>query len=335
MSTRLIRGWSVHGFDAWILENAALRVVVVPELGGKVLELIDKAGDRDLLWHNPRTGPRRAPFGGNFDDWWCGGWDEIFPTGDVAHLHGEPLPYMGELWSVPWTVRDESVSERAVAITTIGHATIAPARVERRLELRGDEPILRATYRLANLDLRPLPYLWGIHPAFAASPAHRIDLPAARMLVGVSSDPSLGTPGETYKWPNLHIPGTANATRDMRQVQPREAAVFGGHWATQLAEGWVALTDTRSRRGIAIVFPSDVFTAVWLWQVYGGWRGHYHVALEPWTGHPMQLDEAVKAGTASMLGLGEARETSVALVVYADKDGVAEVLPVGEGFAVR
>jgi galactose mutarotase-like enzyme len=335
MSTRLIRGWSVHGFDAWILENAALRVVVVPELGGKVLELVDKAGDRDLLWHNPRTRPRRAPFGGNFDDWWCGGWDEIFPTGDVARLHGDPLPYMGELWSVPWTVRDESVSERAVAITTIGHATVAAARLERRLELRGDEPILRATYRLANLDLRPLPYLWGIHPAFAVSSDHRIDLPAASMLVGVSSDVTLGAPGDTYEWPNLCLPGGANATRDMRRVQPREAAVFGGHWATQLAEGWVALTDTRARRGIAIAFPPDIFTAVWLWQVYGGWRGHYHVALEPWTGHPMQLDEAVEAGAASMLGIGETREASVALVVYADQDGVAEVIPVGEGFAVR
>lgn len=334
MSARLVRGWSVHGFEAWILENAALCVVVVPELGGKVLEFVDKVGDRDLLWHNPRTDPRRAPFGAHFDDWWCGGWDEIFPTGDVAHLHGEPLPYMGELWSVPWSVREEPAAAGAVAVAVTGHGTIAPARFERRLELRDDEPVLRARYRLTNLDLRPLPYLWGIHPALAVSPAHRIDLPAGRMLVGVSSDPVLGTPGDAYAWPRLPLPGT-DRTRDMRRVPPQDAAVFGGHWATQLREGWVALTDTGTRRGLAIAFPLDVFRAAWLWQVYGGWRGHYHVALEPWTGHPMQLDEAIASGSASVLGPGETREATVAFVVFGDKSAVNHVVADGQGFAVR
>ena len=334
MTARLVRGWSVQGFDAWLLENAALRVVVVPELGGKVLELIDKVGDRDLLWHNPRTPPRRAPYGAHFDDWWCGGWDEIFPTGDVAHLHDEPLPYMGELWSVPWSAREEPAPEGAVAIATTGLATIAPARLERRLELRADEPVLRASYRLTNLDLRPLPFLWGIHPALAVSPAHRIDLPAGRMLVGVSSDPWMGVPGATYGWPNLSVPGSAEA-HDMRRVPAAEAAIFGGHWATELREGWVALTDTQARRGLAIAFPLEVFRAAWLWQVYGGWRGHYHVALEPWTGRPMQLDEAIANGTADVLAPGETREASVEFVVYGDRAAVTAVERDGEGFAVR
>jgi galactose mutarotase-like enzyme len=331
---RLVRGWSIAGLDAWILENRSLRVVVVPELGGKVLELIDKAGDRDLLWHNPRTPPRRAPFGAFFDDWWCGGWDEIFPTGDVAHLHDEPLPYMGELWSVPWSAREEPAGEGAVAMTATGHATIAPARLERRLELRGDEPVLRATYRLTNLDLRPLPYLWGIHPALAISPAHRIDLPAGRMLVGVSSDGALGTPGLEYEWPLLPSAGAPEGVRDMRYVPGRDALVFGGHWATGLRDGWVALTDTLTRRGLAIAFPLEVFRAAWVWQVYGGWRGHYHLALEPWTGHPMQLDQAVASGAARVLEPGETQEAAVSFVVYGDRTSVSRVAPDGEGFVV-
>lgn len=335
MSARLVRGWSVDGFDAWILENRALRVVVLPELGGKVHELVDKAADRDLLWHNPRTAPRRAPFGANFDDMWSGGWDEIFPTGDVAHLHGEPLPYMGELWSVPWTARQDVADEGAAAMTATGLATIAPARLERRLELRGDEPVLWASYRLTNLDRRPLPYLWGIHPALAVSPAHRIDLPAGRMLVGVSSDLSLGTPGTTYTWPRLPTPGAADPSRDMRRVPPPEAMEFGGHWATELHDGWVALTNTAARRGLAIVFSLEVFRAAWLWQVYGGWRDHYHVALEPWTGHPMQLDDAVARGTADLLAPAETRTATVAFVVFDGKTSVTGVETAPEGVVVR
>jgi len=334
MTARLVRGWAVRGIDAWILENAALRVTVLPDLGGKVFELVDKVADRDLLWHSPRTPPRRAPFGAWFDDWWCGGWDEIFPTGDVARLHDEPLPYMGELWSVPWTVTREDEGDGVCAITTTGLATIAPARLERRLELHGDEPVLRARYRLTNLDHRPLPFLWGIHPGLAVTDAHRIDLTASEMLVGVSSGTSLGVPGQTYTWPFLPDPSAPGGQRDIRLVRGADAVVFGGHWATDLREGWVALTDTVTHRGVAIVFPLDVFPAAWLWQVYGGWRGYHHVALEPWTGFPMQLEEASAAGRARELAPGETLTAEVAFVVYGGRTSVGSVASAGDGFVV-
>lgn len=334
MSARVTEGWSVHDSPALILENAALRVTVLPELGGHVLELIDKAADRDLLWVNPRTRPRRAPYGAHFDDWWSGGWDEIFPTGDRAKLHGEELPYMGELWSVPWTVEAGAAGERAW-VSTAGLATMAPARLERTLELRDDEPVLRVHYRLTNLDVRPLPFLWGIHPSFAVTPAHRIDAPAGEMRVGVSSGPAMGTVGTTYSWPAQPDRTAAGGLRDVRRVLPASAAVFGGHWATDLAAGWLGLTDTSTHRGVAIAFPVEIFPHAWLWQVYGGWRGHHHLCLEPWTGYPMQLEEAQAAGRARVLQPGESLEADVALVLFSGLDAVAAVERRGDGFLVR
>ncbi|MCJ7711284.1 MAG: DUF5107 domain-containing protein [Chloroflexi bacterium] len=334
MTARVTDGWAYRGLPAVVLENAALRVTVLPELGGHVLELFDKSLDRNLLWANPRTAPRRAPYGAHFDDWWSGGWDEIFPTGDQALLHDELLPYMGETWSVPWEVRSGAEGD-AAWVETVGHATIAPARFERTLHLDGNAPILRVRYRITNLDVRPLPFLWGIHPSFAVTPDHRIDLPGGTMLVGVSSDPLMGAVGSTYRWPRQPVPGRAAADRDARVVLPRDAAVFGGHWATDLEAGWLALTDTVSRRGIAIVFPHDVFPHAWLWQVYGGWRGHHHLCLEPWTGYPMQLEEAQAAGRARVLEPGASLETEVAFVLFDGLDGVGSVEPDGPGFAVR
>ncbi len=334
MSARVAEGWSLHGIAALVLENAALRVTLLPELGGHVLELVDKEADRNLLWSNPRTLPRRAPYGAHFDDWWSGGWDEIFPTGDRADLHAEQLPYMGELWSVPWTAQVGSAQDRAWVLAT-GLATIAPARFERTLELRGDEPVLRAHYRVTNLDVRPLPFLWGIHPAFAVTPDHRIDHPGRAMLVGVSSGPTMGEVGSAYAWPHQPDPSSPAGGRDVRRVRPASDAVFGGHWATDLPEGWLALTDTSTRRGVAIVFDRQVFPHAWLWQVYGGWRGHHHVALEPWTGHPMQLEEAQAAGRARILRPGESLETDVALALYSGIDAVSAVGQQAGGFAVR
>jgi galactose mutarotase-like enzyme len=333
MTARVSGAWSHQGFAAVVLENAALRVTVLPELGGHVLELVDKVLDCNLLWANPRTPPRRAPYGAHFDDWWSGGWDEIFPTGDRAVLHNELLPYMGETWSVPWEAASGTGAGSAW-VSTAGHATIAPARLERTLRLVGDAPVLRASYRITNLDVRPLPFLWGIHPCFAVTDAHRIDHPARTMLVGVSSGPPMGEVGTTYRWPDQPA-GEAGVRRDARAVLPPEAAVFGGHWATDLQEGWLALTDTASRRGIALVFPREVFPHAWLWQVYGGWRGHHHVCLEPWTGYPMQLEEAALAGRARVLEPGAALEAEVAFVLFGGLDHVSSVEPEGLAFVVR
>ena len=233
------------------LENRALRVTVIPELGGKVFELIDKAADLDLLWHNERTPPRPAPYGAHFDDWWSGGWDEIFPTGDRAVLHDELLPYMGELWSVPWTARSEVVSEEAV-LRTSTYATMAPARFERRLSLRGDEPVLRASYRIVNLDVRPLPFLWGIHPAFSVGPDHRIDHPATRCSWASPRTPRWAASASPTRGRTCPIHQRPRASRDVRVVRPRSDGVFGGHWATDLQQGWLALTNTDTRRGLAL-----------------------------------------------------------------------------------
>lgn len=304
--TAVVRPARVGAHEAVVLENTTVRVVVVPELGGHATELVDVAIGQNLLWVNPRTAPRVAPYGAYFDDWWSGGWDEIFPSGDAGRLHGEQLPYMGELWCVPWASSSGADDEEAWVVAS-AFGTIAPARFERRLSLRGDEAVLRAHYRIENLDVRPLPFTWGIHPAFAVTPQHRIDHPGRRMLVGVSSAARMGEEGSTYRWPD--------GPRDMRRALARESGVFGGHWVTDLPEGWLSLVDESTGRGVRIEFDPAIFPVAWLWQVYGGWRGHHHVALEPWTSRPMDLEGAQAAGTSRSLEPGEVVETDVRFVL--------------------
>ena len=328
------RATTWRGLEALQLDNGLLRATIVPSMGGHVAELVDVAAGRDLLWHNPRATPRPAPYGAYFDDWWSGGWDEIFPSGDSGLLHDEPLPYMGELWCVPWTGSASTAGDGEVAAEATGFGTVSPARFTRRLTLRPGDPVLRASYRIENLDVRPLPFAWGIHPAFAVGPGHRIDLPARAMVVGVSSSPELGAPGEAYSWPALPDPSAHGGVRDVSAVRGREAGVFGGHWAT-LDEGWLALTDTATRRGIAIVFDREVFPFAWLWQVYGGWRGHHHLALEAWTSRPMDLGGAIGAGTSRGLEPGEVLETEVAFVLHEGLDAVHAVDRTGDAYEVR
>jgi hypothetical protein len=130
-------------------------------------------------------------------------------------------------------------------------------------------------------------------------------------------------------------PFAPDGVRDMSRVLPRDAGVVGGHWATDLADGWLALTDTAARRGVAIVFDREVFRHAWLWQVYGGWRGHQLLALEPWTGRPQDIGGAVEAGEARVLAPGERLETWVAFALHEGLDRVSGVDRTAEGLVVR
>jgi hypothetical protein len=68
MSVRVTAEWTYRGLQALVLGNDELRVVILPELGGKIWQLTDTRDNRDFLWHNPRVKPRRVPFGAVYDE---------------------------------------------------------------------------------------------------------------------------------------------------------------------------------------------------------------------------------------------------------------------------
>jgi hypothetical protein len=126
----------------------------------------------------------------------------------------------------------------------------------------------------------------------------------------------LGRTGDTYSWPLL-------GDRDMRWTLGPESLDLTLHYLTELEDGWVACTDTDARRGFGLVFERAVFPVVWLWASYGGWRGAYHAIVEPWTGYPSSLSDAVAAGRARTLAPGEALETTLSAVIYGGVESVS------------
>lgn len=318
MTVRLETGWTLHGLECLRLENRHVAIDVLPQRGGNIFRLIDKAADRDVLWKNPRVGPHVAPFGGNFDDHWAGGWDEAFPGGAPSpNRHGETLPYMGEVWSSPATWRVLADGPQACSIELAVQTPITPARFTRVLTLRHEEPVLHVAYRIEHVGTMAFDYAWGVHPALAITRHHRFDVPAARGEADANdvTGALLGRPGERYDWPLL-------GGEDLRVARAPDLGAAGLHYLTELRAGWVAATDTATRRGFGLVFDHARFPAVWLVLGYGGFRGFHQALLEPWTAYPTRLSDAVAAGRAAVLEPGEVVETEVAAVLY---DGVASV----------
>lgn len=307
--------WSFRGFKAVILENEFLRVTVIPELGAKIHEFVHKPSDHDFMYHHPRTECRAPVFDVNVDNWLSGGMDEAIPTGHPCSYKGENYPFLGEAWSLAWYYQIQKDSKTEVCLYLKRPLIISPLIVERWVSLKQGEMMLRFRHRITNVGFQPFDFLWGLHPCFAITPDYRIDLPADEVWIEESlPDNRLGKAGTKYSWP--FAPDKERNQVDMRIVAPPESGTMDFHYVTTLKEGWLALTDTKKKEGVAIVFPKEIFKSIWLWLVYGGWRGIYTAAVEAWTGYPAKLSEAITNGVCSNLLPGKTMECETRLIIH-------------------
>jgi len=314
---------------AVVLENRNLRVVVLPELGGRIWSVRYKPHDRELLWHNPRIPPQSAPFGAVFDNAWCGGWEEMFPSPAPCVIQGESYPDHGEVWCVPW--KDTASTDRgSVSLLLTCDARISAVQLQKQITLRAEESCLEVSYSLRNPTLADFPFIFALHPAFAVTPGCRIDFPP----MTVELDPTyLGTltgVASPFAWPNATRNGKAV---DLRHVPPHSSGEVYFFYGRGFQEGWCAVTDPASRLTWGLVFSPQFFRACWLFASYGGWRNHDLAILEPSTSFPQQMQEAIRNKTAAVLPAGGTVETCVTLQVQEELKQVVGIAPNGAFYA--
>jgi hypothetical protein len=322
MAVTIDTNWHYKGFRVITLENRYLKLDIIPELGATIYNLLYKPADRNLLWHNPRIGLRSVAIGNSYDNNFRGGWDELFPNDCAEVYRGESYPDHGELWCQAWNFEITETSSKACTLHLFVNGSVTPTRMEKWITLRYDEPKIYFRHKLTNLAQWPLEYLWKFHPALQVSQHHRLDLPARSVEAAVSIRNGRGASGQCYQWPFLQSDGE---THDIRKVLPPEANVAEMHYATELDQGWCALTDTSSKLGFGLHFDKDLFSSVWLFMSYGGWRGLYTVILEPSTTVPATLQEAKQRGRlASVNGLSSL-ETESFCVIYEGLSAVSNI----------
>jgi len=195
---------------------------------------------------------------------------------------------------------------------------ISPVRAEKTVTLLVDSPVLQMRYEITNIGPLPLEFIWGTHPALEAHEHLILRIPAKTGIVGQATDSRLGLPGQRYAWPRLETPA---GVMDMSRVQGIEAKVACGHYAVDLEGGWYAVEDTRSGEGFLLKFPLELCPYLWMWLVYGGWRGYPHIIVEPWTSYPNKLAEAVQQTTHRTLPPREHFAVEVAATVYRSEEG--------------
>ena len=303
---RVTTGWSLHGLDALVLANDRLRVVLLPQLGGRIWEITPVATGRQLLWHNPGVPVAPVPFGSGYDDNFLGGWDELFPNDLPEELAGEPFPDHGEVWSVPWTwevLPGPDAAVRLSVTTRISHSTIV-----RTVRLAPGSDAIEVEVSLTNGSGAELPMLHKQHLAVDLPPGSRIDLPAGTVEIGDFGRPRAGVPGERFDWPMA-------AGVDFSAPPQADGAVSELLFLTGFAEGWCACTGPDGV-GIGLVFDNGVYPSVWTFASWGGWRSHRVAVLEPCTGVGLSVAEGRADGRHRSLAPGETITTALSAVVY-------------------
>jgi hypothetical protein len=215
----------------------------------------------------------------------------------------------------------------------VSTGTRLPLRLERRMRLSPDGPVLLIEETATNESPLPVPFIWGHHPAFDAPPGTLLDVPATTLRCNTEFDTSLVdvVPGGEGRWP--FAPAKRGPDVDLSRVpaHPVERLAY-----LDLSEAWAALRRPDGL-GIAMAWDGETFGHCWLWQEYGGpdfpWYGRAAItAIEPHVTWPEDgLAAAAADGRARTLAPGASHRTWISMALFdAASDPVTGVGRAGE-----
>jgi galactose mutarotase-like enzyme len=256
-----------QGFDVYSLNNEAVELAVVPELGARIISLKDRRTEREWMWHPPGGLQlfRNSP-GDDFSQSPLVGIDECLPTIAACSWQGQELPDHGEVWSVPWQVNAAAWEDGR--LETSVRLKILPFTFERTIELQGNE--IQISYRLDNHGTEEKHFLWAIHPLLRLQAGDRLDLPAStrELLNGAA-------------W----VDAVATAIPEQNHSK-----IF----AAPVTEGLSAVSNHATGDRLEFEWDPTENSTLGLWLTRGGWHGHHHFALEPMNADTDALPQAVE-----------------------------------------
>lgn len=304
------------------LESDSLRAVIDPDRGGDLL-FVGRPRGANALFHEPWDTPLRAglstTYGSGTLDWlshYRGGWQVMFPNaGAECTVDGVPHPVHGEVSSAP-----AEVIELSPTHVLLRSATRLPLRIERHISVAVGGPVLHVEERIENESGWPVSYVWGHHPAIAASPGMRIDLPVGPLHVDEEFDDRDAdlAQGAVGTWPEVAARKGGVAALDAIPDVPVERVCY----LPDRPAGWAAVREPATGQGVGLAWDLDAFPHLWLWEQMNGRRFPFYgrarlVALEPascWPGDG--LARAIERGQARALASGGVATAWVTLSLF-------------------
>jgi len=252
------------------LENDFLRVSLLPELGGRIYEMIFKPTGNNELYRNPVIKP--SPWGPPEQGGWIG-------AGGIEW--GLPVPEHGYEWGVPWTATVVSGTDGTLTVHLRDSAPDAPRlRMAVSVSLPPDSARLLLTQRLENGLSVPIDFSYWqnamLAPGAPNAPTEnlRFIIPPDRMQVHSRGCAPTGVnlPDEKGVFPWAVVDGV-----DMARLgnwcgwlgffaYPQSQANFAGVYDSALDEGAFHSFDAavwRGTKGFAFGWSNPIPATNW------------------------------------------------------------------------
>ena len=273
-----------------VMESDRLAIIVIPESGGKIQSIFDKAKKKEYLYQSKREEYKKSNYGDNFGEGDTSGFDEVFPSIDTCCYPTGPwagiqIPDHGEVWAQPWAY---SATENSVLLSI--HGVRFPYRMEKKIEFLRDNSF-RLSYKAVNLSNFDFDFIWAPHPFFLCEADTRIVLPRSvqKIITSCPLPNKLGAYGTIHAWPVTET--SAGEKYDISKVYPKYAGKCEKYYsAEKMEEGWCALRNDASGDIIGLSYPVDKLPYLGVWE--GIFGKDYITALEPCTGAMDRLDVA-------------------------------------------
>lgn len=182
-------------FQKLVLRSSRLEVTLLPDIGGKVGQIVDRKTGEPLMV-SPTRAYQQIPTGTQWTDYDISGMDDCFPNIEpgsypFSGLRGQQLFQMGEWVYGGWDVNQ--AGDGNVVLERRGIRFDYLARKTYRL-LEPDT--LEIQYEVRNLADSPFRYLWSAHPLIAVKDEFELELPNDGIHFKVFPGP-----GEYHSWP--------------------------------------------------------------------------------------------------------------------------------------
>ncbi len=315
---------SADGFDTICLSNGRMSVSVLPQLGGKIHEIIDMRSGRDWLWKNPHIPLRHPSPNMNYDkELDSGGWDEILFSIEPCDLElpGGDHFSIGDHGSVvdkPWQNIETGINVAGEAVCKLSVEGHTPHfKLVRKMVLHADQPRLECLYRLTNTGNQPWPWLWCAHPLFAVEDDMCIDIQNGQPIRLMQADQALidadlfwpisrSTQGEKVNLAHI-FEKTAKPETFCAKLYVRSA-------------NKLSLGTRDGAEGLSLTYDPEKLPWLGLWVNKNGWSGcgsepYMNLGLEPATTAHESLAEAVAQGHAEFLEPGESKDWSLTVAL--------------------
>jgi hypothetical protein len=184
-------------FQELVLRSAHLEITYLPEIGGKVRQIVDRRTGEPLLVSPTKT-YQQIPSGCQWTDYDTSGMDDCFPNIEPGlypfpGLRGKQLFQMGEWVYGAWDV--SQADDETVVLERKGIRFDYLARKTCRLS---DSNTLEIQYAVQNLMDIPFRYLWSAHPLFAVRDEFELQLPNKELDFKVFPGPGKYRPWPAY-----------------------------------------------------------------------------------------------------------------------------------------